>query len=426
MLKKRVLASCFILFGLMVSVFSAPHAKAAVLTSGSWSFSFPDREKSGGYPTAPANSDQISVDDVSGRVDAHASYSDRTQSVDFTFIGTVNPTNYELSGEMKGTSMQRFGDGSVTWGSGTISTSFTGTVSGVAYQAQSGDKSAVWEGGTVAITYKSVAEDWSHYRANHADLAPAVGATDKGTLQLFAKGSLPKIGNNHKDAVSVISATAGAEYLPGGKDPSKKLTTSTKLKQGDVVMPGFGGTIVLQIGETGRLVVPGVTSLQIGELTQTANLEKTQLNLYYGSVRANVKHTDAIRSDFTVHAPAYTASIRGSEAVVSYDKDHQTTTVYVTDDQATFYANDHPDTIYAIDVGQKVVGDAKGQISPASKFNQSEIANIPTLSAAEATQATQAVTKNMKWIIVALIVLVIAVIGFVIWRRRTKKDKARP
>ena len=120
------------------------------------------------------------------------------------------------------------------------------------------------------------------------------------------------------------------EFKPAGGTAFVKLSPGTVLKDGDQVSTGDDSSVTLTFGH-GSLIVTRLTQLRIDKFTDAANIQKTQLFMRAGSVKANVRHTNATRSDFSVVTPTCSASIRGSGMVVSTSKSG-VTSVYTTSD----------------------------------------------------------------------------------------------
>ncbi len=92
----------------------------------------------------------------------------------------------------------------------------------------------------------------------------------------------------------------------------KKARIGTVLDKGAYISTGFSSTAVLDVGPS-RLTVSPLTRMQLAELIARQGTLSTQLFLRVGKVKAEVKSSEGMRTDFTLKAPSTTAAVRGTE-----------------------------------------------------------------------------------------------------------------
>ncbi len=171
---------------------------------------------------------------------------------------------------------------------------------------------------------------------------------------------------------TTTSITGDVEYSRDGGKTFLPLTVGTLIEQGFRLRTGFDAAVRLNFGY-GELSVPQLTSLRIDEYTSSNNLQKTQLYLEVGTVAARVTHTNAPRSDFSVATPSMAnASIRDSEMVVIYAKEHGLTTVYTVEDLAYVKGVSGAPEIQVLQ-GQKVVVAPDGTASTPTAYTAAEL-----------------------------------------------------
>lgn len=113
---------------------------------------------------------------------------------------------------------------------------------------------------------------------------------------------------------TVVSAKGKVEVQNG--EAWKALAVGNTLKKGDVVQTGFKSELVLQIKESTVTVAP-LSRLTIEQLAEKETKDETRLYLDTGSLKSNVKKAENRRVGFTVKSPVATASVRGTELVVT-------------------------------------------------------------------------------------------------------------
>jgi hypothetical protein len=130
---------------------------------------------------------------------------------------------------------------------------------------------------------------------------------------------------------AVVTKFSGdVQFSTDGGKTFAPLTSSTVLHNGDFVATGLRSRVTLAFGPD-TLTIEPITQFRIDEYTNANNIARTRTFLRVGSIEAKVRHTNAIRSDFSVTAPTCNVSIRGSGMVVSTSKSG-TTSIYTTSD----------------------------------------------------------------------------------------------
>ncbi|VVB66217.1 Uncharacterised protein [Candidatus Gugararchaeum adminiculabundum] len=147
----------------------------------------------------------------------------------------------------------------------------------------------------------------------------------------YCPGETPPVA----EMTGVISAVQGdVECSTDGGKTFAPCGVGTKIKKGDYVSTGFGSSATVNFSY-GSVQTYSTTQFRIDEYSNASNIERTQMFLRVGSVAARIeRHTNAIRSDFSVVTPTASSSIRGSAMDVSYDNETNVTTVTVTEDVA--------------------------------------------------------------------------------------------
>jgi hypothetical protein len=186
---------------------------------------------------------------------------------------------------------------------------------------------------------------------------------------MFDNGTNPSPTNSNP--ISIVEMSGEVEYREGASGPFKPLTKDVTLRQGMYVSTGFESSVTVNID--GQLLrVPQITQFRFDEFTQGTNLVKTQMFLNVGAIEARVKHTAAIRSDFSVVTPTAIASIRGSEMVVTYDNSTNTTAVYAISDVAYVKGNGDSSEI-AVNANQTATVGSSGKATAPVSFSNSEL-----------------------------------------------------
>lgn len=169
-----------------------------------------------------------------------------------------------------------------------------------------------------------------------------------------------------------ISAIKGeVEYRRKGESQDRTFTKDVVLQEGDVILTGDKGNVTLALGNQTLNIYPW-TSFRVDESLKGDNVKKTKLYLEVGAVAGKVKHTAAIRSDFSVTTPNANASIRGSAMTVAYDDATGVTKVFVTEDAADVWGKG-PGLKQAVKKGYMVTVGADGKVSKPVRFKQSDL-----------------------------------------------------
>lgn len=153
------------------------------------------------------------------------------------------------------------------------------------------------------------------------------------------------------------------------------------LHEGDYVRTGYESGVsfwfydmVYLAKVIGELEVPPLTQFRIDSSLRTKEgLEKTQLNLLVGAVKARIKHVPGIRSDFSVSTPTANASIRGSEMMVVADESGATT-IYAIED-TTYFTPVTGGEEQLLQESFKVEVATDGSVSVPSTFSATEISS---------------------------------------------------
>jgi len=195
---------------------------------------------------------------------------------------------------------------------------------------------------------------WAHPAASYCGVSKTAYAyvecspsSDPGTLagakamlaaaesMAAPQGSATTTTTNPKPAAPAIRAKVGkitgeAEFSIDGGKTFTALSSGTVLKNGDYVATGLRSRVTLDFGYD-TLTVFQITQFRIDEYTNKANIAKTKMHLRVGSIKVIERHTNAIRSDFSVITPTCSSSVRDTGAVVSVAK-NGTTSVFTTAD----------------------------------------------------------------------------------------------
>ena len=159
----------------------------------------------------------------------------------------------------------------------------------------------------------------------------------------------------------------------GDSVPLKK-GQSVQMKPGDRIITGFDGsaTLAFNDGQDG-IDVYHMTELRMDNTLLKESRSRTQLSLRVGSVKAYVKHTAAIRGDFSVVTPTSISGVRDSAMIVRYDDQKQITTVHVTDDKAYVTPKTKGAKEITVKQGYTVTIGVDGKMSTPKKFGAEEL-----------------------------------------------------
>lgn len=215
----------------------------------------------------------------------------------------------------------------------------------------------------------------------------------------------------------VITVLSGdVEYRAKGSSGFVTATLGTVVHEGDFVSTSFDSSITLKF-PYGQVKAGQTTQLRVDEFLSQANLSKTQLFVKIGSVQAKVKHTAAIRSDFSVLTPTANSSIRGSEMIVTVASDG-VTSVYTTEDVSTVQGNRDAEAM-TLAQGNMTTIKADGRATAPRLFTASD---LPAVAAATAATAGRPGSSRSSWWIPvgggAVLMLAIGAISAGMRRRR--------
>jgi len=96
---------------------------------------------------------------------------------------------------------------------------------------------------------------------------------------------------------------------PGGQ--WEKATPGMQITPGTVISTGFDAGATLLVGES-VLTVRQLTRMRLEELLERDGLQKTELFLQIGKVRAEIKTAAGLKHDFLMKSPICTAAVRGT------------------------------------------------------------------------------------------------------------------
>jgi hypothetical protein len=111
---------------------------------------------------------------------------------------------------------------------------------------------------------------------------------------------------------AVIREMAGTvEVKQANSDVWEAASRGQSLALDTVISTGFRSTAVIALGDS-LITLRPLTRLTILELSRSQGGEKVDLNLQTGRVRADVKSQDTGNTEFTIHSPNSTSSVRGT------------------------------------------------------------------------------------------------------------------
>ncbi len=174
--------------------------------------------------------------------------------------------------------------------------------------------------------------------------------------------------------VSIAAIKGEVEYRRAGGSKDMPLTKGVELKEGDTIITGEKGIVTLTLGNQ-TLNVYQWTHFRVDESLRGDNVKKTKLYLEIGAIEGKVKHTAAIRSDFSVATPNANASIRGSAMTVQYDKEKGVTNVYVTEDSAVVRGTG-AGIERTVKKGNMVTVGPDGKVGKPVKFKQADLTAV--------------------------------------------------
>jgi hypothetical protein len=133
-----------------------------------------------------------------------------------------------------------------------------------------------------------------------APAAPAPAATE-GKLT----ATLAKI-----DGVVLIRKAGTADLVP--------VIEGQALESGDFISTLPESTATIAFSDRSTIVVKEMTQLRMGALLTEAGKNKIEVLLKVGELKAQVAPRETLRPDFSIKTPVATASVRGTDKIVSY------------------------------------------------------------------------------------------------------------
>ncbi|MBM9501066.1 FecR domain-containing protein [Leptospira sp. 201903071] len=129
--------------------------------------------------------------------------------------------------------------------------------------------------------------------------------------------TFPQIVFADEEVAIALFVTGKVHYTLGGKTETLKknvvLTKSAKVETGD-------GKADLQLGANAVIRLAPFTKIEISELYSDGTKNKTKVNLVSGKLFANVQKSNK-KEDLEVTSVSYTAGVRGTQFVISEDKE---------------------------------------------------------------------------------------------------------
>jgi len=101
------------------------------------------------------------------------------------------------------------------------------------------------------------------------------------------------------------------EVMQAGSEAWTAAKRGQTLALDTVISTGFRSTAVIALGDS-LITMRPLTRLTVLELSQSQNSEKVELNLQTGRVKVDVKTPEGGNTDFTIHSPNSTSSVRGT------------------------------------------------------------------------------------------------------------------
>jgi|GEM_PF-1381900 len=110
--------------------------------------------------------------------------------------------------------------------------------------------------------------------------------------------------------VTVLETTGRVELREPG-EAWRRASAGDRLPLGATISTGFGAAAVLEAGSA-VLDIDPLTRMRIDELLQREGLERTELHLELGRVRAEVESVEGVQQEFQLTSPVSTAAVRGT------------------------------------------------------------------------------------------------------------------
>jgi hypothetical protein len=114
-----------------------------------------------------------------------------------------------------------------------------------------------------------------------------------------------------QETASIREISGTVEVRGPGDSGWRAARTGEQIGRDTMISTGFKSNALIALGNSTLLVRP-LTRLSLEEIQNIAGEESVDLYLHTGRVRANVNPPASCKTDFTVHAPMATASVRGT------------------------------------------------------------------------------------------------------------------
>jgi hypothetical protein len=108
-----------------------------------------------------------------------------------------------------------------------------------------------------------------------------------------------------------LTVTGTVEIQEQGSSRWTPASEGDLVKTGTIISTGFKSSAALSLGNSSLTIRP-LTRLSLEEIVRMENTEKVSLNLRTGRVRAEVTPPAGGKTDFSIHTPSATASVRGT------------------------------------------------------------------------------------------------------------------
>jgi hypothetical protein len=120
-----------------------------------------------------------------------------------------------------------------------------------------------------------------------------------GALSLFAQQGI----------IKEVNGTV--ELKPAGTAVFVPAKAGDQVAPNTIVSTGFRSSALITVGSATLMVRP-VTLLSLTEISQVQGIEKINVNIQTGRLRAELKPPAGMKADMTVKGPTATASVRGT------------------------------------------------------------------------------------------------------------------
>ena len=224
--------------------------------------------------------------------------------------------------------------------------------------------------------------------------------------------------------IKVTGVEGEVQFRRGENGNWQPFDSSIKLNPGDYISTGYASRASFAINGH-ALDVFQLTQIRFDEFVTGNNLQRTKLYLQAGAVEARIDRAASIRGDFSVATPGANASIRGSAMVVSYDKTRGTE-VYVTEDEAFVAAAGQTEET-TVPSGQAIHVSDDGTVDAPRAFANDELASLKgsVNKAPSAAGSGGQSSRHIPWAVLAIAAVAAAIIGWIVWRSRTRSSAAR-